>query len=94
MLNTDDNDIECNGVGTSEYVSPDGTRFYLSVTFNNLEVSIGDMVRINPDATESVDDTFYIDQVLSFYEDSDEMMYAEVRWFEKPNDLPIVRKKK
>ena len=73
----------------------DGKKFFLSVTFNDLEVCIGYFVRINADGDPAEgEETFYIGQVLAFYEDSEEVMFAEIRWFFKPFEVARVIKKR
>jgi len=92
-MDNDDDEIECSG-GEPVHIGEDGTKYYTEILVHDLRVALGDFVRVNLDEPDEAGEMFAFAQVLAFYEDDSQFMFAEVRWFAKPEEVCAIRKKR
>jgi hypothetical protein len=78
----DDDLIECSGVGGVLFTDQDDRKFYAEYQANDLNVKLGDCVRIKIE-DELQEDDFAFAQVLAIYERADEEMFIEARWLHR-----------
>lgn len=91
-VDSDEELIDCNGVGGILFVDQDDRKFYAEYQANDLNVKIGDCVRIKLADTSS-DGQFGFAQILAIYERQDEEMYIEVRWLSQGHELAAKHRK-
>ena len=93
--------VECYGIGNAVFTDNDNKKFYIKYKTIDLEVMIGNCVRIKLE-TDEIDHSksnnedqlsFAFGQVLAIYEDESEEMYIEVRWFNLESDIDAKQKK-
>ena len=84
--------IECDPLGPVLLTGLDGKKFYRGILTHNVEVNIGDNVRV----TLEEGDVGY-GQVLAIYDEADEEdgegVMVEVRWFSTPDELDNKKRK-
>lgn len=79
---SDENMIDCEGIGDPVFVDKEMTKFYTAFKTDWLYVTIGDCVRIN-----LANNGTGFGQVLAIFEDAEEEMFIEVRWFVGYNEV-------
>ena len=88
--------IECYGVGDGVFVDQmDGKTFYTAFRTMDLSIQLGDCVRVKleADTDDEVNDQFAFGQVLAIYEDSEEEIFVEIRWFLQEHEISPHHKK-
>lgn len=82
---------ECHLIGDVLLTGLDGKKFYEGVRTHNVDVKVGNLVRVALD-----DDDVGYGQVLAIFDeafDEGEGVHAEVRWFISPDELDTKRRK-
>lgn len=85
--------IDCNGVGGILFTDQEDRKFYAEYQVNDLNVKLGDCVRIKIEEDDINQEDFAFAQVLAIYEDSAEELFIEVRWMLKDNEISPQYKK-
>lgn len=88
------NFIECHAVGNPLFVDEDTQdKFFAELNVNELNIGIGDFVRIQLDEPDASLENFAFGQVLSIFETTATDMFVEVRWMIKIKELSARAKK-
>lgn len=84
----DEDLIECFGIGGVLFTDQDDRKFYAEYQANDLNVKLGDCVRVKlEDDLQNDEDDFSFAQVLAIYERADEEMFIEVRWLHRDCEI-------
>lgn len=85
MDDSSDDFIDCYGVGDPIHVDAQShVKYYVRLLVKDVEVFVGDCVRVKMDS--DVDEQAF-GQVLAIFEDSEEYMFVEIRWFKVKREL-------
>lgn len=91
MEETEIDGIECICLGSVIHTDDnEKKKFYLAYQVEDLTVKIGDCVRVTIEGDDY--DQGYA-QVLAIYEDERNEVFAEVRWFLLPHEIPAHQQK-
>jgi hypothetical protein len=88
----EDGDITCDGIGNPVFTDNDNKKFFASYVSANLSVNVGDCARLQTESADDENQEFNYAQVLAIYEDANEEMFVEVRWFLDEYSLPDKKK--
>ncbi len=81
-MDVGEDEIFCEGIGAPVFVDRKDRQFFTSFRTANLGVKLGDFVRIGLS-----DNSYGFAQVIAIYEDDQEEMFIEVRWFQEKHNL-------
>jgi len=80
-VHLEDDEIECNGLNPV-FTDIDNNKFFSSYVSANLSVTVGDCARLLlASRGKDGDEEFGYAQVLAIYEDAEQELFIEVRWF-------------
>lgn len=80
---SDDESIDCEGVGDPIYIDDQKFKFYTACQFNgNMTVRLGDCVQVSFKKNE-----VGYGQILAIFEEPNEEMNVEIRWFFEKYEL-------
>ena len=85
--------IDCIGIGGIVFTDQEERKFYAEYQVNDLNVKIGDCVRVKIEEDEISQEDFAFAQVLAVYERKDEEVYIEVRWLNRSSEIAVQHKK-
>jgi hypothetical protein len=89
----DENLIPCDGLGDILYTDDEGRKFYTAFQTCDLVVKHGDCVRVKLESeSDDLGDSYSFGQVLAIFEDQDQEIWIEVRWFLLPDNLTNQKK--
>jgi hypothetical protein len=87
--------IECSGLDEPIFTDQEGNKFFTGYSASDLVVRLGDCVRVKlEDDDLAHEEAFAFAQVLAIYEDSSQLLYIEVRWFNLPSEITAAHRKR
>mmetsp|Transcript_8442 Transcript_8442/g.12582 ORF Transcript_8442/g.12582 Transcript_8442/m.12582 type:complete len:471 (+) Transcript_8442:76-1488(+) len=88
--------ITCETEGVAALDTETGFKFFNSVIINGCVISISDCVKIRLEEPDDAGEMFAFGQILAIFEDTNnnEGVEIETRWFLKPAEVDLIKKKK